>query len=1080
MPNSHPFVSATNDLLEKLDAEASINTAIDLANEILRLLGHAETKSAEEVFESSIELPNAERYDSWFQPHPIFKSDRACFNLSEGNLFQAKFYWLKKHSRQIIAGGVHFTPNFEDEDFTHNDRYKVGIDFFLSPNGKSLQVILSNRGNLRIVELNKRLNSTQVDIFAKWNGAGALSTQEAFHTTLWESFKLQSVNQKFYDGVSNSFTELIQHLKYIKKDEEEAKLFASRLLGRLLFCWFLRKKGIIDENIGYFDAEILSATSYYKKSLEQLFFLTLNTPVHERDALTKKHQNALFPELLEDAQSSLFKTDQKTPYLNGGLFEAHESDWYGDSSLTLPEGFFTKLYDHFEEFNFTTDESSPEYEQIAIDPEMLGRVFESLLATQVDETGQQARKAKGAFYTPREIVSYMCKETLRNYLYSSASNDEKVKESIDSILDISDSEWAKSKSNNLRDKVKDYRSQIIDSLDSVTILDPACGSGAFPMGMLQLMVRTYERLENRFDPYQTKLTIIQNNIFGVDIEPMAIEIARLRAWLSLIVDEDDPRRVEPLPNLDFKFIAANTLIKPDRSFGLDESTQANTRSKMQTIIKKYFAETDKLEKKTLKADFVKLEAKMSQISMFGVSNAQKQIQTFKPFDNQQIAEFFDAKLMFGFSKENPFDIVIGNPPYIQLQKKGGVLADMYSSEGYATFARTGDIYSLFYERGLELTKKESGLLGYITSNKWMRAGYGEKTRYYFAKKDPIVLIDFSGFKVFESATVDTNILIVRNSPNKKHLRASKFKSDFTHDQSIKTYFDEYSSILTDVSGSTWFIGDDEELELKNKIEEIGTPLRNWKININYGIKTGCNEAFIIDEVTKQRIVFEDSKSADLIKPLLRGRDLQRYKVDYKNMYILATDYDIDVKNDYPSVYSHLKTVGDKIVSGEIKSKGRGVFDREDRGKDWWNLRACAYYGDFKEEKIMWKEMSKEPAFILDTKEYYCNDTIRIMTGEHIHELLAVFNSKFFHFSFAKWYAGGGLGGSGIRFKGEFIKNFPVPLITDHNQSIYTEMAELALSMDSNNKSLTDTIDKLVYKLYKLSDSEISLIEEAIR
>jgi len=406
MPNNHSFVNNTNALLEKLDTGPSVNTAIDLANEILSLLGDGNKKTAEEAFEASLELPNAERYDSWFQPHPIFKSDRACFDLSDSDLFQAKFYWLKKHSRQIIAGGVHFTANFEDEDFTHNERYKVGIDFFLSPSGKSLQVVLSNRGNLRIVELNKRLNSTQLDIFTKWIDAGKLNTQEALHTTLWESFRLKSVNQKFYDGVSNSFNELLQHLKSIDKDDEEAKLFASRLLGRLLFCWFLRKKGIIDESIGYFNAKDMHATDYYRANLERLFFLTLNTPVDERNELQKQHQRQLFPDLLEEKQSSLFRVDQKTPYLNGGLFEPHANDWFNDKSLTLPEGYFTNLFSHFDEFNFTTDESSPEYEQVAIDPEMLGRVFESLLATQLDETGQQARKAKGAFYT---IMSAMMK-----------------------------------------------------------------------------------------------------------------------------------------------------------------------------------------------------------------------------------------------------------------------------------------------------------------------------------------------------------------------------------------------------------------------------------------------------------------------------------------------------------------------------------------------------------------------------------------------------------------------------------------------------------------------------------------------
>ena len=242
MPSSHAYIERVNELLKSLDSDPSAKLGIELANEILVLVGVSDVKSTEDVFESSMELPNSERYDRWFQPHPIFKSDRACFELAESEFLQGKFYWLQKHSRQIVAGGVHFTPNFEDEDFTRNENYKVGIDFFLSPSGRSLQIVLSNRGNLRVVELNKRLNNTQIDIFTKWDNAGSLSSREALHATLWDSFKLKSVNQKFYDGVANSFNELLQYLKSIDKDDEEAKLFASRLLGRLLFCWFLRKK----------------------------------------------------------------------------------------------------------------------------------------------------------------------------------------------------------------------------------------------------------------------------------------------------------------------------------------------------------------------------------------------------------------------------------------------------------------------------------------------------------------------------------------------------------------------------------------------------------------------------------------------------------------------------------------------------------------------------------------------------------------------------------------------------------------------------------------------------------------------
>lgn len=569
MPNSHEFIVDVNRLLAKLDESGDLNTGIEVANQVVRLLGTHDTEEADLVVDEHVlQLPNAERYDRWFHNHPWMGGERAAFELTDAKdiPIQAKFYWLQKRSRQFIAGSVHFTENWEDADYTHNDNFKVGIDFFLAPNGRSLIVALSNRGNIRVVELQHKLNNTQVDIFTKWRDAIQISSTEALHTTLWESFKLQSVNKDFYTGVANSFTELLQHLKSIGRDEEDAKLFASRLLGRLLFVWFLRKKDIIDESLGYFDASSDSATNYYKRSLERLFFNTLNTPIDDRDEFKKELQKSLFPESDNEPQAKLFQVDNKTPYLNGGLFEPHDNDWYKDSSLTFPEGFFTNLYNHFDQFNFTTDESSPEYEQVAIDPEMLGRVFESLLATQVDETGQQARKAKGAFYTPREIVSYMCRESLRNYLYGAKENDERYKKAVNELLDRSDHEWAGAGTNSRRDAVpKEYRTVIVDALDTVTVLDPACGSGAFPMGMLQLLIKTYERLEGRFDPYKTKLQIVQNNIFGVDIEPMAVEISRLRAWLSLIVDEDDSRDVAPLPNLDFKFVCANSLIPLDES-----------------------------------------------------------------------------------------------------------------------------------------------------------------------------------------------------------------------------------------------------------------------------------------------------------------------------------------------------------------------------------------------------------------------------------------------------------------------------------------------------------------------------------
>lgn len=297
--------------------------------------------------------------------------------------------------------------------------------------------------------------------------------------------------------------------------------------------------GIINENVEYFTTEGLSATEYYEQKLKVLFFNTLNTEVGDRT-----------------------NGDLLTPYLNGGLFEAKDND-FANEVLEFPDKYFERVYEHFNEFNFTTDESSADFELIAVDPEMLGQVFESLLDSQINEDNKSERNNTGSFYTPREIVGYMVKETLRQYLYSKLHVN--THKGIDELLDLSDSQWLERKSTSTADIWGVNSNKVIPeikkALQEFKVLDPAVGSGAFPMGMLQQLLKTYERIEKNFDAYKLKLSIIENNIFGVDLQPMAVEISRLRAWLSVIVDEKDMSNIKPLPNLDFKFMAANSLIK---------------------------------------------------------------------------------------------------------------------------------------------------------------------------------------------------------------------------------------------------------------------------------------------------------------------------------------------------------------------------------------------------------------------------------------------------------------------------------------------------------------------------------------
>lgn len=366
---------------------------------------------------------------------------------------------------------------------------------------------------------------------------------------------------------------------------------------------------------------------------------------------------------------------------------------------------------------------------------MLGRIFENLLATQIEATGEQARKAKGAFYTPREIVSYMCAESLRTALKTHSTLPP---EKIDRLIDTSPSEWANAGTNSRRDNYSlDERKELSSALARLTILDPACGSGAFPMGILQGMMTLYERIETKFDPYDKKLQIIQNNIYGVDIEPMAVEIARLRAWLSLIVEVTDKAKVAPLPNLDFKFVCANSLIPLASSQQLTLVGANTLHSDLATIRAEYYQVSDKSRKIALQR---KYESLISEDALDLDSVHSQQLKGYHAFDTSVSATFYDPSLMHGVS--SGFDIVIGNPPYVQLQKFARTQTQKdLESQKYKTFDKRGDIYALFYERGIEMSKKETGILCYITSNKWMRAGYGEKLREYFTSKDLRVLID---------------------------------------------------------------------------------------------------------------------------------------------------------------------------------------------------------------------------------------------------------------------------------------------------------------------------------------------------
>ncbi|HBN04905.1 MAG TPA: type II restriction endonuclease, partial [Bacteroidales bacterium] len=731
------------------------------------------------------------------------------------------------------------------------------------------------------------------------------------------------------------------------------------------------------------------------------------------------------------------------------------------------------LIDILKSYYFTVEENTPYDQEVSLDPELLGKVFENLLASYNPETKSSARKQSGSFYTPREIVQYMVDESLIAYLKNNLG--ERIENDIRKILSYSDIDLE------LSDEEK---KDIISSLYNCKILDPACGSGAFPMGVLQQIVHIIKVLDNdnkywyelvkkqasfeseeafnstekekeellreighNFDlninsaDYSRKLYVIENSIYGVDIQPLAVQISKLRFFISLVIEQKSNQdasnnfNIRPLPNLEAKFVAANTLIGIDRKKSqielFDTKELEDLQNKLKSNRHKIFTSKSPKTKKERKEKDIELRNELANLlESYGSldSKTAKLLAEWDMFDQNVTSSFFDTEWMFGIN--NGFDIVIGNPPYIQLQDNHGKLAEMYKNQNFSTFARTGDIYSLFYEQGINLLK-EKGVLTLITSNKWMRAGYGEKLREFFYKLNPIKLIDL-GSGVFENATVDTNILIVKKEKYSNSLLATSIKTK-------KKDLSNLEFLHTEVKDSEiWTILNPIELSIKKKIESVGTPLKDWDIKINYGIKTGCNEAFIINGEKKEEILAncqteeERKRTDELIRPILRGRDIKRYSYEFADLWIIATFPAKHINlEEYPAVKQYLLDFGIErleqtgqthVINGEV------IKSRKKTNNKWFEIQdSIGYWEEFSKQKIVYSEIVREPQFYLDNEgKYFPEATTFIMTGENLESLIILLHSKIVTYIFQKFYAGGGLGDEGYRYKKAFLENLPIP------------------------------------------------------
>ncbi len=728
-----------------------------------------------------------------------------------------------------------------------------------------------------------------------------------------------------------------------------------------------------------------------------------------------------------------YKADER---YNSGLFHFNEKDGNNPDMLTPSLEIDDKILKQV--VNELYYPKCP-YEFSVLPVEVLGNAYEQFLGKRITLTSghrarieekPEVRKAGGVYYTPKYIVDYIVKNTVGKLCENKTPAD-----------------------------VSRFR-----------VLDPACGSGSFLLGAFQYLLNwhlnwyknEHERSgeiptsptaagkrKRKSDPqaifqgkggewYLTtaeKKRVLINNIYGVDIDANAVEVTKLSLLLKVLENETSETlnrqlglwHERALPNLASNIKCGNSLIGTDFYEG-------------------------------------------QQTALFDEEQAMR----INAFDWER--EFPDI------FEQGGFDAVIGNPPYFSVSTLERSQIKLLRNS-YQTFENTTDIYCLFFEKSLEILKNH-GMLSFITSNQWLQTKYGIPLRKFFVdNSNPELLINFGGVKIFHGATVDTSILILKKSKFKNFLAACHFENDFEKHDSIEEYFSKNSLILNNLTDKKWTIVRPYIAELKNKINEKCKKLKNWDIKINRGLLTGYNKAFIIDSSTKDNLIKKSNNSGNIIKPILRGRDVHKYSVKWAELWLILTKNGIDVK-DYLSIYKHLKSFGEKIKK------------RADQGENWWNLRACSYYNLFEQKKIIYPETTvRRSEFYYDEDGYYIDKTCFMITGENLKFLNGVLSSKLI-----EWYLESELrllGKRSIQYSKRFMEAVPIPQLSKHNYSISKDIekkVDLILNLKrkfSNAREpqiriklqrqidTTDRqIDNLVYQLYGLTDEEIKIVEES--
>ncbi len=1086
-----------------------------------------------------------------------------------------------------------------------------------------------------------------------------------------EAFKIETVTKEFFARYKDLFENVRQELNAIIEQNDKVRLefesksinvddFAKKLLGQIVFLYFLQKKGWFgvarDKNWGDGDKKFLR-NLFGNKKTSQNFFNDLLEPLFY-EVLAKERDFDYYQPF-----------DCKIPFLNGGLFEPlYDYDWV-HKDILLPDEIFsnqiptkdgdagTGILDVFDRYNFTVNEAEPLETEVAVDPEMLGKVFENLLP-------ENERHGKGTYYTPRVIVAYMCQQSLINYLATNlcrnthevsvlkptselCKNTHEVsvqKPTSESALtsvrasakeitradlkeyilrgsmlaDFQVDGTAKNEGKHLPQSINDNAERIDKLLADVKICDPAIGSGAFPVGLLQEIVKARETLikigKVSFQTtYEIKRHAIENSIYGVDLDSGAIEIAKLRLWLSLVVDEEDRTKIKALPNLDYKIMQGNSLLEEFRGLRLindkllekpsenaaekvaelkrkigersneffalyqkgtselikrnavekeveslkkqlddltkrkDEVSNAsllqgaatnatsNRLNELEELYERFQDETrreqknvirqaiNNLEHQIISENLDEIEAKLSaaiakdeillaeeiahvkaalkgeiettKIRKFNKSleanrNELKNINETRAELNQmdfaKAKPFFLWKLNFSklFRDKEGFDIVIANPPYVRHEEIKHLKPALERS--FSTFTGTADLFVYFYEQGFRLLR-ENGVLTFITSNKYFRAGYGEKLRGLLSQKAKIEqIIDFGDASVFDATAYASIILLNQTLPNGNETKVWTLTQDESFDDfEAKFHTESFALSQHELTADGWRLESPEVLRLLEKLRSKGTPLGEYVEGRFYrGIVTGLNEAFVVNRETRDRLIVEDAKSAEILKPFLRGRDVKRWQVNYADLWLIYVPWHFPLHNDktikgasekaekefekqYTAIYNHLLSFKNGLSSRNKDETGVRY--------EWYALQrwGADYWKEFDQPKIVWGNLATKPQFVFTEETYFVSAPACFLVSSSLY-LLAILNSTVSRYVVSK-YAAERQGGF-LEFKPMYVEQISIPTASDEQQDLVGKIVDYILYLkpqineDEPREKLMisyfeQIIDALCYELY---------------